>query len=120
MNAIISIVVSCLLNASPITEGASSGQCSGSYIDQAKGQVVGAWTMQVGFEPNVSAPFGVRVVKYDGRNVVAQRHSAKEADLTAKTILALAEGFQNEDYELVYQDGKSGDNKDIFLASAPL
>lgn len=76
MISVIAVGLSCLLNVSSpaaVTVGASNGQCSGFYIDQGSGQVVGNWSMRVSLEPSAKAAAGFHVIKTAGRAVLTQQ-----------------------------------------------
>lgn len=96
MNAIISVVVSCLLNTSAPalpSQGVTSGQCSGSYIDKASGNVVGGWSMRVNLERNNKAPDGIQASKTAGRSMIKRGYNQNgfaELDVTTLRTITRA------------------------------
>lgn len=84
MNTVISVVLSCMLNAAapslPV-QGATSSECEGFYLDKASGHVVGAWSMQVSLSRSEQAPDVIRAEKATGRSFLTRQ--GKGADLAA-------------------------------------
>lgn len=89
MNMVISVVVSCLLNAPSAAlpaQGVTSGQCGGFYIDKTSGGIVGNWEMQVNLQRNDKAPDGIEATKTAARvSMMAntgRQHGLAELEVT--------------------------------------
>ena len=118
MSTVIAVVMSCLLSASnvpsAIADGhGATGQCSGSYVDKASGQVVGAWSMKVAFEADAKKPSQLRAVKTSGAAVLPhlKGNDAGMGALDLQTLRVIATevslkpaaGFDRDDkYPLVF------------------